>query len=153
MPVIESSTRLQCSARALRDYLGQTAKLPSISDPELKLNVIQADSEVTAGGLIEFSITAYGLKQSMQHRYVEVSDSEIVAEQIEGPTRAWKHRQTITDHGDGSCTLTDTIEFEPPGGMLGFVMTEQKIRESVEEGMEFRYSALKEILEDDSTQV
>lgn len=147
MPVSESSTVLNCSAIALREYLGRTENLPSISDPDLQLKVIKADETVSDGSVIEFCITAYGFKQTMQHRYVSVSDLEIVAEQIEGPTREWVHRQIISDNGDGSCSLTDRIEFEPPGGMLGFVMTADKITESIQEGMEFRYEALKEILE------
>ena len=147
MPTFTSSAVLKCSPTALRDYLGKTSNLPSISDPDLELEVLEAPEDITADSVIEFRISAYGFKQRMQHRYVSVSHSEIVAEQIEGPTKSWVHRQTVQDNGDGSCTLTDQIDFEPPGGMLGFVMTENKIRESIQDGMEFRYEALQDILE------
>lgn len=147
MPTFTSSTRLSCDAVALREYLGVPANLPFISDPELELEVLDAPSEVVVDALIEFRISAYGFKQRMQHRYIEVTQTEIVAEQTDGPTRAWIHRQTIVDHGDGTCTLKDQIDFEPPGGMLGFVMTELKIRDSIQDGMDFRYETLQELLE------
>lgn len=142
-----SSTQLKCSAQTLRNYLGATANLSKISDPDLDLEVLTAPEQVTEGAVIEFRISAYGFKQRMQHRYVEVSDLEIVAEQIDGPTRAWKHRQTIVANSDCECTLTDQIDFEPPGGMLGFVMTEGKIKDSIQDGMDFRYETLQEVLE------
>jgi ligand-binding SRPBCC domain-containing protein len=82
----------------------------------------------------------------MKHRYVVVTENEIVAEQLEGPARMWRHTQTILEHDDGTCRLSDHFCFEPPGGMMGFVMTEAKIRESLEEGMTFRYESIQEIL-------
>lgn len=147
MATFESSARLNCSPAALREYLGVPANLPLISDPELELEVLEAPVVIKHDALIDFRISAYGFKQRMQHRYVEVSETEIVAEQTDGPTRAWIHRQTIVDHGDGTCTLKDQIDFEPPGGMLGFVMTEDKIRESIKDGMEFRYETLQDLLQ------
>ncbi len=147
MPTVTCSAKISCSAGKLRDYLGQTSNLPNISDPELQLEVLNAPDIVAEGTMIQFRVSAMGFKQRMEHRYVSVSETEIVAEQTDGPTRSWTHRQMIDDHGDGSCTLTDEIEFEAPGGMLGFVMTDERITESIQESMEFRYEALQEILE------
>jgi len=147
MPEFKASTTLRCSAAALRQYLGATANIPSISDPDLELEVLEAPEQVTADAIIEFRITAFGFKQRIQHRYVEVGETEILAEQVEGPTRMWVHRQSIVLNDDGTCLLTDLVEFEPPGGMMGFVLTEASIRQSLEDGMQFRYEALRGFLE------
>ena len=69
MPLFTASTELRCSAEVLRDYLGRTSKLPTISDPDLQLTIISAPETVTADSVIEFRISAYGLKQTMKHRY------------------------------------------------------------------------------------
>lgn len=142
MPEFSASATLPCSADRLREFLGQTANLPATSDPELELEVLSAPDIIVPDAVIEFRITAYGFKQRMQHRYVEVSDREIVAVQIDGPTRSWIHRQSIMPNDDGTCTLVDHIEFEPPGGMLGYLMTADRITESISTGMEFRYATL-----------
>lgn len=147
MPVSTTSTVLNCPAQTLRDFLGETANIPRISDPELELVVLDAPAVVIQDAVIEFRITAYGFKQKIKHRWVSVTDSEIVAEQLDGPTRAWTHRQTIVSTGESTCELTDHIEFEPPGGMLGYVMTGDKIIDSIKEGMDFRYEVLHETLE------
>lgn len=39
-------------------------------------------------------------------------------QQLKGPFRRWIHRHIITPVGDGA-RLTDSIEFEPPFGLLG----------------------------------
>lgn len=149
MPEFKSSTTIRCSVERLRDFLGTTANLIRVSDPDLSLEVIKAPEQVTVGEVIEFRISAYGFKQRMEHRYVEVAADRIVAEQTDGPTRSWRHSQTIVANEDGSATLTDHIDFEPPGGMMGYVMTAAKITESLQDGMEYRYEELAEILEQD----
>ena len=147
MPVSTTSTVLNCPAQTLRDFLGTTANIPEISDPDLELVILDAPDQVTQDAVIEFRITAYGFKQKMKHRWISVTDTEIIAQQLDGPTRAWTHRQTIVSTGESTCELTDHIEFEPPGGMLGYVMTADKIIDSIKEGMEFRYETLQERLE------
>lgn len=147
MPEVVCSTHLNCSAAILRGYLGKTSNLKDITDPEMNLRIVEADELITEGSEIEFQVSTYGIKQTMKHRYTEVSDTLIQSEQLEGPTRTWVHQVIIEGTGDETCKLTDKIEFEPPGGMMGFVMTEAKIRESVLEGMESRYESLAEILE------
>ncbi len=148
MPNFQSSSSpLKCSGSALRSFLGQTANLSQISNPDLELEVVSAPPEVTLGERIEFRITAYGFKQRATHEYITVAEDTIIELQVDGPLRAWRHAQRIEINGDGECRLIDEIDFEPPGGMLGFLLTEARIRESIQEGMEHRYSVLQELIE------
>jgi ligand-binding SRPBCC domain-containing protein len=142
-----TSTILTCVPAALRSFLGRPVNLPQISNPELELEVLSAPPEVTVGERIEFRISAYGFKQRAMHEYLIVAEDTIVESQIEGPLRAWRHSQRIEVAGSGHCRLIDEIDFEPPGGMLGFLLTEARIMESLEEGMDFRYSVLQELIE------
>ncbi|MEZ6060477.1 MAG: hypothetical protein R3C19_08960 [Planctomycetaceae bacterium] len=149
MAEFESQTELKCPVLALREFLLRPANLPQISDPDLQLEILNAPAVISEGDEIEFRITAYGFKQRMRHRYVEVAEAQIIAEQIEGPARSWRHTQHMQAGDDLSiCSLTDRVLFEPPGGMLGFVMTEARIRESLRDGMDVRYETLRELLED-----
>lgn len=148
MPEFESQARLNCPDIRLREFLLKPANLPQISDPDLGLEILSAPETLSEGDDVEFRITAYGFKQRMKHRYVVVSEAEIVIEQIDGPAKAWRHSQRIQQNGDPqACCLLDHIRFQPPGGMLGFVMTEARILESLEQGMQSRYDALRELLE------
>ena len=108
---------------------------------------MKAPLEVVAGERIEFRITAYGFKQRATHEYLTTSEILILESQIDGPLRAWQHAQKIELVTPDSCRLIDEIEFECPGGMLGYLLTEARIKDSLEEGMEFRYSTLQELIE------
>ena len=141
-----ASAGLTCSAAALRAFLGRPANLPRISNPDLELEIVAAPEEVVAGATIEFRITAHGFKQRAKHEYVEVSGTTILETQIDGPLRAWRHAQRIEDLGPDGCRLTDEFEFERPGGMLGFLLTEDRIQKALEESMEFRYATLQELI-------
>ncbi len=141
-----ASTELKCTAVGLRAFLGRPQNLPQISNPELELEIVAAPAEVAVGETIEFRITAYTFKQRATHEYVEVSESTIVEVQIDGPLRAWRHSQMIEILTSETCRLTDQFEFERPGGMLGFLLTEDRLRESLNEGMEFRYATLRALV-------
>ncbi len=141
-----ASVELTCAVAALRAFLGRPANLPQISNPDLELEIVAAPEEVVAGATIEFRITAHGFKQRAKHEYIEVSETTIVENQIEGPLKAWQHVQRFADLGPDGCRLTDEFAFERPGGMLGFLLTEDRIRKALEEGMEFRYATLQELI-------
>ena len=46
----------------------------------------------------------------------------------------------------GGVRVTDRITFAPPGGMLGLLVNERKIRESLEEGFGHRHHELEKRL-------
>jgi ligand-binding SRPBCC domain-containing protein len=144
--ITSTSPILTCGPSALRAFLGRPANLPQISNPELELEIVKAPPEVMVGERIEFRITAYGFKQRATHEYLTTSDILILESQIDGPLRAWQHAQKIEIVTSDSCRLIDDIEFQCPGGMLGYLLTESRIKESLEEGMDFRYSTLQDLI-------
>ncbi|MFM7036752.1 MAG: hypothetical protein ACKO2L_03440 [Planctomycetaceae bacterium] len=144
MPQLITSTVLSCSAAGLREFLGRPSNLPEISDPEIELEILKAPELVIAGEKIVFRVTAMGLRQRMTHEYLLATDLEIHESLVEGPLPVWRHRQILEVLGEQECRLTDEVTFETPGGLLRFVLTEERIRESLETGMSFRYEALAE---------
>ncbi len=144
MPQFTASTILKCSAAGLRRFLGRPANLPQISDPDIELEIISAPELVVPGEKIVFRVTAMGLRQRMTHEYLLAEEREIHESLIEGPLPVWRHRQLLEVLGEQQCRLTDEVAFETPGGLLRFVLTEERIRESLESGMKYRYEALAE---------
>ncbi len=146
MPEYSSSVVLACPAVALRSFLVQPGNLPRVSDPELQLEILSAPPVVQTGDRIEFRIMAFGFRQRAAHIYQSVDEFEIVEQQVEGPLRAWQHRQVLTMMGEDRTQLMDEVVFEPPGGMLGFLLTAERIRESLEKSMQLRYRLLQDLV-------
>jgi ligand-binding SRPBCC domain-containing protein len=143
----ETSAVLPCSAAALRQFLGCPANLPEISDPDIELQILSAPETVQAGTRIEFRIMSFGLRHRMAHEYRQVTETEIFEVLVDGPLPAWQHRQQLQALGPQQCQLTDTVEFQLPGGMLRFILTEERIRESLTTGMQYRYQTLQQMAE------
>ena len=86
------------------------------------------------GGFIEFQVKALGSKFQFVHEITQVTPSEIiVVKQVQGPFKAWTQEQHFADSDDGNTLLTSIVTFEPPGGMLGFVVTRKLILSQLDE--------------------
>lgn len=88
---------------------------------------------ITVGECIEFTVKAMGAQFQFVHEVTQLTASElIVVKQIQGPFKAWSQEQRFTDSDDGNTLLTSTIRFDPPGGMLGFVVTRKLVLSQLE---------------------
>ncbi|HUE15589.1 MAG TPA: hypothetical protein VMR25_15590, partial [Planctomycetaceae bacterium] len=68
--------------------------------------------------------------------------------QVKGPLGRYVHGHVLAAEEDGAVRVTDRIEFEPPGGLLGFLLTAERLRTSLQDGMTHRHRELKRLLED-----
>jgi ligand-binding SRPBCC domain-containing protein len=62
--------------------------------------------------------------------------------QISGPFKTWKHRHLVEPHPEGA-TLIDEIEFEPPMGFLGNMVSPILILPKIEKMFDFRHEVTK----------
>ena len=67
-------------------------------------------------------------------------------EQRQGPFRSWKHTQRFAPSVEGGVRITDVIEYEPPGGVLGRLATVEAIRRELERAFAYRRERLTELL-------
>ncbi len=67
-------------------------------------------------------------------------------EQRQGPFRSWRHVQRFAPSPDGGVRITDAIEYEPPGGVLGRLATAEAIRRELEGAFAYRRERLTELL-------
>ena len=137
------SANFECAPATMRDYLGTVSNFSLITD--LEIEILEAPEFVTAGEEISFSIVTGGFRQVLKHRWTKVTDSQIIAEQVMGPAQSWEYTQTISPAA-GGCLLQEQILFEPPGGMLGVMVTEVNIMESLRTGTAIRHQLLAEQL-------
>jgi ligand-binding SRPBCC domain-containing protein len=63
--------------------------------------------------------------------------------QRSGPFRSWRHRHLIEPHGDGA-VLRDEIEYEPPLGPLGRLMSPLLVEPRLRKLFDYRHSVTRE---------
>ena len=142
MAVFESRVELACSPEAAFEFLARPANILRISPPQIMLVFDAAPERLSLGARMEFRVQAYGVVRSAAHEVVVWDEPHrFVERQVEGPMGAWEHEHLFEPSPRG-VIVVDRIEFAPPSGMLGLIVNERKIRDSLEEGFEHRHVML-----------
>ena len=147
MPVFETSVALDCSRERAFDFLLRPTNVALISPPELGLSFVGAPEVVELGTRIEFKVQGYGQVQTMVHEITGlVRPQKITETQIRGLFAKWIHEHAFEMNERGQAIVIDRIDFNPPAGLLGLLVTAEKILDQLEEGFAHRHAQLQKLL-------
>ena len=126
-------------------YLTKPKNLVQLAPADLNLELITAPEVMILGSRLVWKGRRWGISQQITQEVATFErDKVIVVEQKQGPFARWVHANHFEAKGDGT-RIVERIDFDPPGGMLGFVLTADKIRKDLEKLLAFREKKLKEI--------
>jgi ligand-binding SRPBCC domain-containing protein len=126
-------------------YLTKTKNLVQLAPPDLHLELLTAPDILALGSRLVWKGRRWGVSQQMTHEVATFEREKlIVVEQKQGPFARWVHANhfEVTDIGT---KIVEKIDFDPPGGLLGYMITADKIRKDLEKLMAYREMKLKEI--------
>jgi ligand-binding SRPBCC domain-containing protein len=147
MAQFEASIQIACPRETAFEFLSRPSNYAEISPSQMGFTLVEGPDVMIVGSRIEFQLQAMGLTQRVIHEVVHWKHPhQITLEQIRGPMRKWVHDHLLVGEGE-DVVITDRIEFDPPGGMLGFVATEARILAALNSGIAERHLALKQRLE------
>jgi ligand-binding SRPBCC domain-containing protein len=150
MAHFETSVTLACPRERAFEFLLRPANVVLISPPEMGLNFTSAPEIVELGSRLEFKIQGFGQVQTFLHEITVLDPHRQISEkQVKGLFGRWVHDHVLEIDANGGVRVTDRIEFDPPGGLLGFLVTRNKILEHLEEGFEHRHEQMKRLLTDE----
>lgn len=148
MPDFEAAIDLCCTCEAAFEFFVQPANLLKILPSETVLRFVDVPERLELGSRLEFEISGMGPIQRVLHEIVEFNKPFGFTErQLKGPLKSFVHTHLIESNGSDMITVIDRIEFEPPGGLAGFLITENRILDALKYGFEHRHRELKRILE------
>ena len=146
MAVFEHEQTLPCDVERVFDFLTRPANVARLALPENELTFLSAPEILAAGVEVEFEIRAYGQRQSIVHEIIEVERPRRVLERmLHGPLEDWEHEHLFESSPDGARVI-DRITFLPPRGMIGLLLTEQRILASLERGFAHQRLLLEEFV-------
>lgn len=147
MALFEDELILNCHIDDVFEFLIRPANVIKVSDPSTGLRFVNPPEVISLGARIHFEMVGMGQVQKMEHEIVTFTPPQlIVEEQRKGVMKKWRHEHIFEAQGR-STRLIDRIEFEPPGGIVGFLLTESKILGLLEDGFFYRQKQLKQHLE------
>jgi ligand-binding SRPBCC domain-containing protein len=133
------------------DFLTTSSNIEKVSQADLGLTFLEAPEKYHQGAVIKFQIMGMGQVRTAVHEVIEFDSPErFVERQIEGALKLWVHEHLF--ESDGQQThIVDRITFEPPGGLLGLLATEDRILDQLEQGFFSRNRQIKRLLEQDAS--
>jgi ligand-binding SRPBCC domain-containing protein len=148
MANFEATVTLNCPQEIVFDFLIRPAKVYEILHPDSGIRYVNVPELLELGSRIEFQIEGFGPVQHIVHEVVEFeSPRRFVESQVTGPLGRWLHEHLVEPDAAGGILVVDRIEFEPPGGLAGFLVTADKILDSLQTGFDHRHQELKKLLE------
>lgn len=144
MPTYTSEATISASQQTLYEFFLNPHNLPEVTIQELELTIIEAPDTVQPGSTVEFSVTRFGQELRAEHEVVSADGQAIVERQVKGMMKSWEHTRRFVAVSDAETRIENTIEFEGPGGLIGVMMTEAKIRAMLEEGFEYQHERLQQ---------
>lgn len=144
MPIFESRTDLNSSGSDVFEFLIRPENLQAIAPPEMQFVFVSPPEVIAMGTRLTCKARAYGVVQELTYEVTELEFPKRFREKmVQGPLKLWLHDHILESHPSTNCvTLINRIEFEPPGGVLGFIVTADSILEALEEGFEHRRNIL-----------
>ncbi|WP_437203963.1 SRPBCC family protein [Planctomicrobium sp. SH664] len=146
MPLLEYEVEFPCSATALFDFLARPANIVRVTRPDLGIKFTSAPDVLAAGSQLDFQIVTMGQVVKSTHRIAQFEHAKLVVEQqVTGPMKAWMHSHIYEPTGTG-VILRERVEYQLPGGLLGFLLTESKINDHLEDGFFYRDQKLNDLI-------
>ncbi len=146
MPSITVRQLFAFPVATLFDFFRRPANMVLAAPPELQLQLIDAPEVVEVGSRIVVQVRRWGLSQRIVTEVVDLVDNErIVQEQCQGPFRSLRREQRLGE-SNGETEVVEEITFEPPGGMLGLVMTATRVEDEFRAALAYREGKVKEYL-------
>jgi ligand-binding SRPBCC domain-containing protein len=149
MPRFEMVEDLSAPLSRVFDFFSRPANLLKISPPELHFELLSAPEQLALGARIMLQTRRWGVSQRIVSEItVWEPQTYFVDEQQQGPFKKWTHSHAFKALPDAQTRVTDTIEYEPPGGMLGFLITARAVEHELKRVFEYRRAKLVQLLND-----
>lgn len=147
MPIFTNAVTLRAKSEEVFEYLRVPKHRLQLMPPEWPLELIEGPALLELGSKTSWKVSRFGMSQALVY---EVTVCEpplrVVEEQRQGPFRRWVQSTSCRQIREGAF-LQDKIDYEPPGGMLGLLLTRAKIEEAFVKTFDWRDKQLRMVFE------
>jgi ligand-binding SRPBCC domain-containing protein len=147
MPRFVVSAELPFPAARVFDFCSKPASLLNVTPPALQLAIENAPEILALGTRLTLVSRRWGLRyRSVLEVVVFDPNRCFVEQQREGAFGRWQHTHRFEELANGTSQLVDDIDYEPPGGMLGLMVTPEVVERELGEYIRYRNEKLTAIL-------
>jgi ligand-binding SRPBCC domain-containing protein len=146
MPTFDASLCFPRPLAEVFEFFRDPVNLVRVSPPQLHMRLVEGPARIERGARLVFRGRRWGIPQRVVSEITAFEPNvSFTDEQRAGPFRKWVHTHRFEAVPAGT-RVTDHIDYEPPGGVLGLVMTAQAVGRELEWIFAYRTEKLKELL-------
>jgi ligand-binding SRPBCC domain-containing protein len=147
MSTFSHALTLAAKAEEVFEFLRVPKHRLQLMPPEWPLELIEGPALLDMGTKATWKVTRFGMSQILVYEVTVCEPPHrLVEEQRQGPFRRWVQSTSCRQVREGAF-LQDEIDYERPGGMLGLLLTQAKIEESLAKTFEWRDRQLRMVFE------
>ena len=147
MPRVDAVVHLTQPPARVFDLLAKPAAVAGLSPPGMRLQLLSGPERLNLGARCTWKGRRWGVSRRVVTEVTAFEEDQlIVEEQREGPFACWVHRRRFEPE-DGGTRLFDEIDFDPPTGMLGRLLTAETMEKELAEALRYRNEQLPNVLD------
>ena len=124
MPTFVETVVVPAAVEAVFAFFRVPANMLLLTPPELHLELVAAPPLLELGSRMEWKGRRWGMTQRTTLEVTALAMGKLlIEEQRSGPFRQWQHAYRFEAVAEQTTQLLDEVTFEPPGGLLGQVVT------------------------------
>jgi ligand-binding SRPBCC domain-containing protein len=129
------------------DFFRSPVNLLRVAPPALHLQLETAPDELQLGSRLVLCGKRWGIRyRSVMEVIAFEPGAYFLEEQREGAFRTWVHAHRFEATVNAGTRVVDEIDYEPPGGMLGLLLTTAAVERELNEFFRYRNAKLAEVL-------
>jgi ligand-binding SRPBCC domain-containing protein len=122
--------------------------LARLTPPWEKVEIVQLAPSLRPGSRAILRTKVGPLKLDWVAEHLEYDPPRSFSDrQVSGPFKRWHHVHRFLDDGAGGTILRDEVEFEPPGGALGRLLSADFIRRKLQKMFDYRHEVTRRAVE------
>jgi ligand-binding SRPBCC domain-containing protein len=146
MPVFERVQHFPRPIAEVFDCFCNTAHIVTVAPPALHLRLDEGPPTLHLGARLAVTASRLGMDQRLVTEITAFEPNAlIVEEQREGLLARWVHTRRFAPLGDGT-QVTEQVEYEPPTGIMGWMVTASLIDQELTALFEYRQKKWQELL-------
>jgi ligand-binding SRPBCC domain-containing protein len=127
------------------DFLARPANLMHLAPADMRLELVQGPERVQLGSVVHWKARRMGVSQTLVNEVTAFEEGVVFAEeQCQGPFRRWVFMHRLTAIAVGT-RLTEELTWEPPGGLLGLLVTAAVVHKDLDHLFAYRALQMKQL--------
>jgi ligand-binding SRPBCC domain-containing protein len=125
------------------DFLARPANLVQLAPAELQLELVKGPERLQLGAVLHWKARRLGISQDLVNEVIAFEEAALIDEQQrQGPFKRWRYLHCFEATDDGT-RLTEELNYEPPGGMLGLLVSAAAIQRDLDKLFAYREQQLR----------